>query len=37
MDMDLSNIIYQLLSQYGADILLNGNRFFKKIYFQKYI
>lgn len=27
MDMDLSNIIYQLLSQYGTDILLNGNRF----------
>lgn len=27
MDMDLGNIIYQLLSQYGTDILLNGNRF----------
>lgn len=27
MDKDLSNIIYQLLSQYGTDILLNGNRF----------
>ena len=27
MDRDLSNIIYQLLCQYGADILLNGNRF----------
>ena len=27
MDIDLSNIIYKLLSQYGVDILLNGNRF----------
>lgn len=27
MDRDLSNIIYQLLKQYGTDILLNGNRF----------
>ena len=25
--MNLSNIIYQLLSQYGTDLLLNGNRF----------
>lgn len=27
MDKDLSDIIYQLLSQYGTDILLNGRRF----------
>ena len=27
MDRDLSNIIHQLLNQYGTDILLNGNRF----------
>ena len=27
MDKDLSNIIHQLLNQYGTDILLNGNRF----------
>lgn len=27
MDKDLSNIIHQLLNQYGTNILLNGNRF----------
>ena len=27
MDRYLGNIIYQLLSQYGADLLLDGNRF----------
>ena len=27
MDRTLSSIINQLLSQYGKDILLNGNRF----------